>query len=62
MASTAGGPAVDPQVLDRAYRRTPWPRLGLQDDIASAILLRASHEASVVTGATLRIDGGWMAA
>lgn len=58
----AGGRAVDPQVLDRAYRRTPWPRLGRPDDIARAILFLASDEASFVTGATLMVDGGWMAA
>ncbi|MEI7445125.1 MAG: glucose 1-dehydrogenase [Burkholderiales bacterium] len=58
----AGGRAVDPQVLDRAHRRTPWPRLGRPDDVARAILFLASDDASFVTGATLMVDGGWMAA
>ncbi|MFM1987239.1 MAG: hypothetical protein RJA99_196 [Pseudomonadota bacterium] len=58
----AGGRAVDPQVLDRANRRTPWPRLGRPDDVARAILFLASDDASFVTGATLMVDGGWMAA
>jgi len=58
----AGGRAVDPVVLDRAVRRTPWPRLGRSEDVARAILFLASSEASFITGAQLMVDGGWMAA
>jgi NAD(P)-dependent dehydrogenase (short-subunit alcohol dehydrogenase family) len=58
----AAGRALDPAVLDRAVRRTPWPRLGRPADVANAILFLASGEASFVTGAQLMVDGGWMAA
>lgn len=58
----AGGRALDPTVMDRAIRRTPWPRLGRPDDIARAVLFLASAEASFITGTTLMVDGGWMAA
>lgn len=58
----AGGRAVDPHVMDRAQRRTPWPRLGRPEDVARAVLFLASSNASFVTGATLMVDGGWMAA
>lgn len=58
----AGGRAVDPAVMERAVRRTPWPRLGRPQDVASAILFLASGESSFVTGAQLMVDGGWMAA
>jgi NAD(P)-dependent dehydrogenase (short-subunit alcohol dehydrogenase family) len=45
------------------YRsRTPWPRLGRPEDIASAALFLASDEASFITGHNLLVDGGWMAA
>ncbi|MDP9897978.1 SDR family NAD(P)-dependent oxidoreductase [Variovorax ginsengisoli] len=58
----AGGRAVDPHVLERAHRRTPWPRLGRPDDVAQAVLFLASSDASFITGAELMVDGGWMAA
>ncbi|HIG9191487.1 MAG: glucose 1-dehydrogenase [Atopobium minutum] len=58
----AGGRAIDPTVIERATRRTPWPRLGRPEDIARAVLFLASSEASFITGATLIVDGGWMAA
>jgi NAD(P)-dependent dehydrogenase (short-subunit alcohol dehydrogenase family) len=57
-----GGRLLDPAVLDRARRRTPWPRLGRPDDVARAVLFLASDDASFVTGTTLMVDGGWMAA
>ncbi|HUD34628.1 MAG TPA: glucose 1-dehydrogenase [Variovorax sp.] len=58
----AGGRAVDPDVLARAHRRTPWPRLGHPGDVARAVLFLASGEATFITGAELMVDGGWMAA
>ncbi len=58
----AGGRAVDPGVLDRAVRRTPWSRLGHPDDVARAVHFLASDDATFITGTTLMVDGGWMAA
>jgi NAD(P)-dependent dehydrogenase (short-subunit alcohol dehydrogenase family) len=57
-----GGRALDPEVMDRAVRRTPWPRLGRPEDVAGAVLFLASSEARYITGAELMVDGGWMAA
>lgn len=57
-----GGRALDPAVMDRATRRTPWSRLGRPQDVASAVLFLASSEATFITGAHLMVDGGWMAA
>jgi NAD(P)-dependent dehydrogenase (short-subunit alcohol dehydrogenase family) len=57
-----GGRLLDEAVLDRARRRTPWPRLGRPHDVAQAALFLASADASFITGANLMVDGGWMAA
>ena len=57
-----GGRLLDEAVLDRARRRTPWPRFGRPDDVANAALFLASAEASYITGINLMVDGGWMAA
>ncbi len=58
----AGGRAVASDVLARASSRTPWPRLGRPEDIALAVLFLASDHSTFMTGTTLMVDGGWMAA
>jgi NAD(P)-dependent dehydrogenase (short-subunit alcohol dehydrogenase family) len=47
--------------LAYATSRTPWPRLGEPEDVASAALFLASPEATYITGENLMVDGGWMA-
>jgi 3-oxoacyl-[acyl-carrier protein] reductase len=46
------------KVLQGMVGRTPLQRLGEPRDIANAYLFLASDEASFVTGAVLRVDGG----
>jgi glucose 1-dehydrogenase len=40
--------------------RIPWGRIGTPLDIARAVAFLASDEADYVTGATLRVDGGYV--
>jgi NAD(P)-dependent dehydrogenase (short-subunit alcohol dehydrogenase family) len=61
-AASGIGRAIARQMLERANRRTPWPRLGHPDDIARAVLFLCSDLSTFTTGTTLMVDGGWMAA
>jgi glucose 1-dehydrogenase len=40
--------------------RIPWGRIGTPQDIAHAVAFLCSPEADYVTGATLRVDGGYV--
>ena len=55
------GRAIDPEVIEFSHSRTPWPRLGEPEDIAGAALFLASDDATFIQGATLAVDGGWLA-
>lgn len=46
------------KVLEQMRARIPLSRLGEPRDIANAYLFLASDEASYITGAVLRVDGG----
>jgi glucose 1-dehydrogenase len=56
------GLPMDPALLENARRRTPWPRLGVPQDIANAAVFLASDRATFITGSNLVVDGGWLAA
>ncbi len=45
-------------ILEGMKKRTPLGRMGQPRDIANAYLFLASDEASFITGAVLRVDGG----
>jgi NAD(P)-dependent dehydrogenase (short-subunit alcohol dehydrogenase family) len=51
----------DPAFLEYAYARTPWPRLGEPEDVASLGVFMASDECRFMTGANVLVDGGFMA-
>ncbi len=56
------GKPLDPaDPLEYSRSRTPMPRLGTPQDVASAALFLASGEATFITGHNLMVDGGWMA-
>jgi 3-oxoacyl-[acyl-carrier protein] reductase len=50
--------AMPEKILQGMRARTPLGRLGQPSDIADTYLFLASDEASFITGATLRVDGG----
>jgi NAD(P)-dependent dehydrogenase (short-subunit alcohol dehydrogenase family) len=51
----------EPGFRARVLERIPLGRLGSVADVASAVVFLASPAASLVTGASLRVDGGWTA-
>jgi NAD(P)-dependent dehydrogenase (short-subunit alcohol dehydrogenase family) len=59
-------PLTAPMLADPAFRdfvmaRIPLGRLGKPEDVASAVAYLASPAAGMVTGTSLRVDGGWTA-
>jgi glucose 1-dehydrogenase len=46
--------------LQRGSQRIPCGRLGTPDDIGKVVAFLSSDEADYVTGATLRVDGGFV--
>jgi len=59
-------PMVDPFLSDIKVKegflvRVPKKRLGQPKDIGSASVFLASEEADYITGASLIVDGGWLA-
>jgi len=58
---TPGARAInnfDDSLYEARRQRTPLGRLGTAEDVASAAVFLASDEASFITAAILRIDGG----
>ena len=45
--------------IQQGARRLPWQRLGTVEDIGQAVVYLASDAADYVTGAMLRVDGGY---
>jgi NAD(P)-dependent dehydrogenase (short-subunit alcohol dehydrogenase family) len=51
----------DEEAKQRIFARTPLGRFGTPDDVAMAVLYLVSDAAAFVVGATLAVDGGWLA-
>lgn len=52
---------ANPQQMAGFLPRIPLKRAGKPEEIAAAVVYLASEEASYTTGATLYVDGGWLA-
>jgi len=50
-----------PEAMKSITARIPMKRMGTPEEIAAAVVFLASDEASYVTGATLFVDGGYLA-
>ena len=51
-----------PEKLDRFMSRTPMARVGQPEELVGPVVFLASAMASYVTGVTLPVDGGFLAA
>lgn len=53
---------ADPEKLERFLTRIPMGRVGQPDELVGAVLFLASSMSSYVTGITVPVDGGFLAA
>ena len=52
---------ANPEFREWATSRIPLGRIGKMEEVAGAVVFLASQAASLITGASLVIDGGWTA-
>lgn len=52
---------ASPDFADRVLSRIPIGRVGQPEEVAAAVLFAASPAASLVTGSSIFVDGGWTA-
>lgn len=48
--------------MNAMLSRVPMKRIGRPEEVSAAVVFLASEEASYVTGSTVYVDGGWLAA
>lgn len=50
------------EAMEAMLALIPLKRIGKPEEVSAAVVFLASEEASYITGATLYVDGGWLAA
>src|SRR3990167_7146829 len=50
------------EAMDAMLAGVPLKRIGRPEEVSAAVVFLASDEASYITGSTLYVDGGWLAA
>ena len=53
---------IPKEAMDAMLQGVPLKRIGRPEEVSAAVVFLASEEASYITGATLYVDGGWLAA
>jgi glucose 1-dehydrogenase len=61
VTGTPGDLSKDERSAAYIRSRTPFARFGEPRDVAAAVSFLASDDATFISGATLMVDGGWMA-
>jgi NAD(P)-dependent dehydrogenase (short-subunit alcohol dehydrogenase family) len=61
VTGTAGDLSKDEASAAYVRSRTPFGRFGEPRDVAAAVAFLASDDATYISGATLMVDGGWIA-
>jgi glucose 1-dehydrogenase len=61
VTGAVGDLSQDPASAAYVRSRTPFARLGEPRDVAAAVAFLASEAATYISGASLMVDGGWMA-
>lgn len=57
----AASTKTDPKVLEGTLAKVPLRRMGKPEEVSSVVLFLVSDESSYMTGATVVVDGGWLA-
>lgn len=51
----------DPKMLEGTLAKIPMRRMGKPEEVSNLVLFLASDASSYITGATMIVDGGWLA-